>query len=280
MLVLLGVVLSALLLTATPAGAQRCLSSDECDDGLFCNGAEECVGGRRGISVLGITVFAEPGRCRRAKRGPCVVKGVRSRCDDGARQCVRVCDDADGDGHSAAACGGNDCDDADPGRYPGAVEVCDPAGKDEDCDPGTFGARDLDRDGAPDGSCCNGDRCGTDCDDTRSGVHPIAPEVCDELDNDCDGAVDEGVATPFYRDDDLHGFGAVGSSAVLRCAPVPGLSYLANDCDDGNPAIHPGAMVCGAQGSVQLCSSSGTFEPASGGQGPCLPQPNGTGVCP
>lgn len=29
-----------------------------------------------------------------------------------------------------------------------------------------------------------------DCDDTRSSVHPGAPEICDGLDNDCDGIVD------------------------------------------------------------------------------------------
>ncbi|MEZ4470306.1 MAG: putative metal-binding motif-containing protein [bacterium] len=33
----------------------------------------------------------------------------------------------------------------------------------------------------------------TDCDDTRADVFPGAPEVCDEVDNDCDGAVDEGL---------------------------------------------------------------------------------------
>jgi len=36
--------------------------------------------------------------------------------------------------------------------------------------------------------------CGDDCDDTRREVHPLAPEICDYLDDDCDGEIDEGLA--------------------------------------------------------------------------------------
>ena len=43
------------------------------------------------------------------------------------------CVDADGDGYEDAACGGDDCDDSDPGVYPGAPEVCGD-GIDQDCD--------------------------------------------------------------------------------------------------------------------------------------------------
>src|SRR5512143_1962870 len=49
------------------------------------------------------------------------------------------CTDADGDGHGAISCGGDDCDDADANRYPGNAEVCDAAGVDDDCDPATLG---------------------------------------------------------------------------------------------------------------------------------------------
>jgi hypothetical protein len=34
--------------------------------------------------------------------------------------------------------------------------------------------------------------CGSDCDDENPQIYPSAPEICDGLDNDCDGGVDEG----------------------------------------------------------------------------------------
>lgn len=46
---------------------------------------------------------------------------------------------------------------------------------------------DLDGDGY-DAEACSG---GTDCDDELERVSPDAEEVCDEIDNDCDGRVDE-----------------------------------------------------------------------------------------
>lgn len=43
-----------------------------------------------------------------------------------------ICVDADGDGHRAASCGGDDCDDADATVHPGAFEPCDSV-RDLDC---------------------------------------------------------------------------------------------------------------------------------------------------
>jgi hypothetical protein len=61
--------------------------------------------------------------------------------------------DNDGDGASDMACGGDDCDDNDPNRFPGNVEVCDAANHDEDCDPNTIGSLDADGDGFIDYGC-------------------------------------------------------------------------------------------------------------------------------
>ncbi|RME30399.1 MAG: hypothetical protein D6806_00300, partial [Deltaproteobacteria bacterium] len=62
--------------------------------------------------------------------------GIDQNCDGRDEACQ--CDDGDSDGYPSAACGGNDCDDADPAVNPGAVEQCGD-GKDNDCDGTTDG---------------------------------------------------------------------------------------------------------------------------------------------
>lgn len=106
-------------------------------------------------------------------------------------------DDRDGDGIASVACGGADCDDDDANRFPGNPEVCDLDHVDEDCDPSTLGATDVDGDEFVDAACCNPDGsgdlvCGDDCNDLRPDVNPSATEACDQTDNNCDGRLDEG----------------------------------------------------------------------------------------
>ncbi|MFK7985312.1 MAG: MopE-related protein [Sandaracinaceae bacterium] len=96
--------------------------------------------------------------------------------------------DGDNDGFDSVACGGEDCDDTNRDRNPGATEVCNDV--DEDCDPTTLGP-DGDGDGAYGLACCNGSLCGTDCNPADMSIRPGATETCDDVDQDCDGAIDE-----------------------------------------------------------------------------------------
>ncbi|MEM1413326.1 MAG: putative metal-binding motif-containing protein [Myxococcota bacterium] len=203
-----------------------------CDDGLFCNGEELCAPGARLADADGCVPGVPP--CEESMA-----------CDEGSRTC-RACVDEDGDGHADLACGGDDCDDADPNRFPGNSEVCDVADHDEDCDPRTFGFRDADGDGVADAACCNveegGERiCGGDCDDASTLVGASFVEACDRVDNDCDGLTDEGVLRVFYEDADGDGFGAEGGMTQEGCTVTPGLSERAGDCDDTRPDVSPAA---------------------------------------
>ena len=83
-----------------------------------------------------------------------------------------------------------------------------------------------------------------DCDDSRSDVNPDAEEVCDDIDNDCDGDTDEGVTTTFYQDADGDGYG--NSAVTIQACSVPA-GYVADntDCDDTRGDVNPGAEeVC------------------------------------
>ena len=128
-------------------GATRCVSDDDCSDGLFCDGVERCAP---------VDPRADSNGCLRAGP-PCMPTQT---CNEFQGRCDSVCDrapDADGDGHRAISCGGDDCDDADLNRFPGTGrEVCDPTQRehDEDCDPATYASSvtmDGDRDGDTDG---------------------------------------------------------------------------------------------------------------------------------
>jgi len=152
--------------------------------------------------------------------------------------------DGDGDGAGSlsstlAACdvpagyvvAGEDCDDARGDIYPGAPETdcTDPI--DYNCD-GSTGFADADADGF---AACE------DCDDTASTVHPGVAETCNDVDDDCDGAVDEDVvgAPRWYADADADGFGAAATS-VSACAAPAGYVADATDCNDGSAVARPG----------------------------------------
>jgi len=161
--------------------------------------------------------------------------------------------DLDGDGFS----GDIDCDDLTPTVYPGADEVCD--GIDNNCDGAvdedavdavTLSA-DADGDGYGDPSttatACDLPSSGvvdaSDCDDARPDIHPGADEICDGVDNNCDGSIDGQDAVDslvWYGDGDGDGYGA-DSSLYIGCAAPEGYVSAAGDCDDSDGSVSPGA---------------------------------------
>ncbi|MCZ7679992.1 MAG: putative metal-binding motif-containing protein [Sandaracinaceae bacterium] len=235
---------------ARDAGA-TCAADESCDDGLFCNGAERCAPGAAGADARGCAPAADT--------TPCDDTEV---CDEASDACeADDCEDpdADRDGHDRVACGGDDCDDESATRFPGNTEICDALNVDEDCDPRTFGVRDLDGDGETDALCCNvaGDgtmRCGPDCDDARASTHTAGAEVCNGRDDDCDGTVDDGALLTFYPDADRDGRGDASGTPVSGCTPPEGYALLADDCDDTSAARFPGnAETCDAAGVDEDC---------------------------
>ncbi|MBI4095326.1 MAG: hypothetical protein HY438_00535 [DPANN group archaeon] len=82
-----------------------------------------------------------------------------------------------------------------------------------------------------------------DCNDYNANANPAQAEACDNVDNNCNGQVDEGVMQLLYTDADGDGFGDPATGRQ-QC---PGDKLVTNnqDCDDTNNAVFPGAAeVC------------------------------------
>ena len=127
------------------------------------------------------------------------------------------------------------------------LAACDPKETEEpdtpeDTDP------DVDGDGYP---------ASEDCDDADSAVNPGASELCDSIDNNCDGEVDNDPidASIWYEDGDADGYGDADTAVVL-CEQPSGAVSTDGDCDDTNAAISPDA--------VEVCDEADTDEDCSG----------------
>lgn len=82
-----------------------------------------------------------------------------------------------------------------------------------------------------------------DCDDADAAIRPGATELCDGLDNDCDGQVDPATAADAltcFRDGDGDTFGTA-EQFYSSCACNEGYVLDATDCDDSDGAVYPGA---------------------------------------
>lgn len=82
---------------------------------------------------------------------------------------------------------------------------------------------------------------GFDCDDTNAAINPNADELCDGVDNNCDGLIDDTTAIDlrtWFADADGDGFGDAENS-VDACDAVDGFVSDNTDCDDTNQDLRP-----------------------------------------
>jgi Putative metal-binding motif len=162
--------------------------------------------------------------------------------------------DADADGFYSF----EDCDDNDATINTNAVEICD--NLDNNCD--GFIDNDLplftyyfdqDNDGFG-GEALVVSTCQSvppanyvansgDCNDNNANINPGMPELCDTLDNNCNGLLNEGFPVfIYYADVDGDGIGGFATT-IMTCAETipPGYSFVNTDCDDSDPSVYPGA---------------------------------------
>jgi len=191
---------------------------------------------------------------------------LETACDGIDQDCTGedLIPDLDGDGATACPDYPEDCNDDDDTVFPAAEEQCDEV--DHDCDGEPFNGLNLqsfypdeDEDGFGDDAADAVETCdeagveghvldNSDCDDEDAEVNPDADEVCDGIDHDCDGEVDNGLdTTAWYPDADADTYGDADADGVEACDGLQpeGSVEDSTDCDDAVTEVNPGATeVC------------------------------------
>ena len=98
----------------------------------------------------------------------------------------------------------------------------------------TFG---IDVDGDGDGYGAD-----VDCNDSNTAIHPGATEICNGIDDNCVGGIDNGLTfANYYTDADSDSYGATSASPQNSCSAIAGKVTNNTDCNDGATGVNPGA---------------------------------------
>ncbi|MCC6877717.1 MAG: putative metal-binding motif-containing protein [Sandaracinaceae bacterium] len=243
-----------------------------CADGVFCNGAEQCVAGtgcQPGTApdcadAVGCTV----GRCD-AAMDTCVQDANDAACQDG-----RVCNgnercDVTGTtpGMGCVAGAPFDCSDG----LACTTDICD--------EPGTcrHGGSDADMDGYTAVGCGTGN----DCNDLSAAIRPGATELCDGVDNDCSGSADDGTgmecalgSAPAACTTSCGTPGRRACNSACRLGPCVAMAESCNDCDDDGDGLADNGLTCRRNTSTSCVTSCGTS-----GSRTCASDCSGYGAC-
>jgi len=172
-----------------------------------------------------------------------------------------------------------DCDDSNAMINPNATEICDAI--DNNCDgradedlPKNRYYQDFDADGFGN-ALIFADTCIAvppvgfvdnflDCNDNDDSINPDGIEVCDAIDNNCNGSADEGIVKfTYFADNDADGFGDL-AARIDTCNTSAPMGFVTNDfdCDDTNPNINPDAEDIADNGIDEDCSGVDLFKEA------------------
>ncbi len=233
--------------------------------GWGTSGAGRCVGSAAGDYTLSFDVSSGTGCPEDCDDGSDNDYDSDVDCDDSDCSSDPYCTcDNDGDGYEDTICGGSDCDDTDASVNPGEAEACNSV--DDDCD-GTVDDGVTTTYYADDDGDAYGDLSSTyaacsrpsgyvtnsrDCDDTDADINPGEAEVCNDIDDDCDTSIDEGLSVTWYLDADGDGYGT-SATTQSECAQPSGYVSNDDDCDDSDGGRSPATAEIPSDGVDQDC---------------------------